>query len=82
MWGKSLIIKIHSPRIHRTSTWEEGGFVHYEEKVEGQVIQARSDSFNDHFSQARLFWNSMTHPEKKHITDAFIFEVGKVKSAD
>lgn len=65
-----------------TSTWKEGGYVHYAEKVEGRVIQARSDSFQDHFSQARLFWNSMTKPEKEHITDAFIFEVGKVNSAD
>lgn len=63
-----------------TSTAKEGGFVHYEEKVEGRVIQARSDSFKDHFSQARLFWNSMSPPEKKHIIDAFSFEVGKVKS--
>jgi catalase len=64
----------------KTSTAKEGGFVHYQEKVEGRVIQARSDSFKDHFSQARLFWNSMTPPEKKHIRNAFIFEVGKVKS--
>ena len=63
-----------------TSTEEEGGYVHYEEKVEGRKIQARSDSFKDHFSQARLFWNSMTLPEKKHIVDAFSFEVGKVKN--
>ncbi|WP_421102390.1 catalase [Sporosarcina psychrophila] len=62
-----------------TSTEEEGGFVHYQEKVEGRKIQARSNSFSDHFSQARLFWNSMTLPEKKHIVDAFSFEVGKVK---
>jgi catalase len=63
-----------------TSTAKEGGFVHYAEKVEGRIIQARSDSFKDHFSQARLFWNSMSPPEKQHITDAFIFEVGKVNS--
>lgn len=63
-----------------TSTAKEGGFVHYEEKVEGRIIQARSDSFKDHFSQARLFWNSMSAPEKRHIIDAFIFEVGKVNS--
>nr|WP_225941947.1 catalase [Sporosarcina limicola] len=63
-----------------TSTAAEGGFVHYAEKVEGRIIQARSDSFKDHFSQARLFWNSMTLPEKQHITEAFIFEVGKVQS--
>ncbi|MDN4608490.1 catalase [Sporosarcina highlanderae] len=65
-----------------TSSWKEGGYVHYAEKVEGRVIRERSDSFLDHFSQARLFWNSMTKPEKEHITDAFIFEVGKVNSAD
>jgi len=65
-----------------TSTAKEGGFVHYAEKVEGRIIQARSDSFKDHFSQARLFWNSMTPPEKQHIIDAFIFEVGKVQSLD
>ncbi len=63
-----------------TSTAKEGGFVHYAEKVEGRIIQARSESFKDHFSQARLFWNSMSPPEKQHITDAFIFEVGKVNS--
>ncbi|KAA0964816.1 catalase [Sporosarcina sp. ANT_H38] len=63
-----------------TSTEDEGGFVHYQEKVEGRKIQARSESFSDHFSQARLFWNSMTLQEKKHIVDAFSFEVGKVKN--
>ncbi|AXI00494.1 catalase [Sporosarcina sp. PTS2304] len=62
-----------------TSTEEDGGFVHYQEKVEGRKIQARSDSFKDHFSQARLFWNSMSSAEKQHIINAFSFEVGKVK---
>lgn len=65
-----------------TSTAKEGGFVHYAEKVEGRVIQGRSESFKDHFSQARLFWNSMSPPEKQHIIDAFSFEVGKVNSRD
>lgn len=63
-----------------TSTAREGGYVHYEEKVEGRVIQGRSPSFNDHFSQARLFWNSMSPPEKQHIINAFIFELSKVES--
>lgn len=61
-----------------TSASKEGGFVHYAQKVEGRVIQARSESFKDHFSQARLFWNSMSPPEKQHIINAFSFEVGKV----
>ncbi|KOS67160.1 catalase [Lysinibacillus contaminans] len=59
---------------------EEGGYAHYEEKIEGRKVRARSESFKDHFSQARLFWLSMTDIEKKHIIDAFSFEVGKVKN--
>lgn len=61
-----------------TTSEEDGGYVHYYEKVDGHKIQARSDSFKDHFSQARLFWNSMSDPEKEHIIAAFSFEVGKV----
>ncbi|HLS08880.1 catalase [Lentibacillus sp.] len=63
-----------------TSSPEEGGYTHYQEKVDGHIIQARSNSFKDFFSQARLFWNSMSPVEKKHIIDAFSFEVGKVNS--
>ena len=59
---------------------EEGGYVHYQEKVEGRKVRERSESFRDHFSQASLFWNSMSKPEKKHIIDAYRFELGKVKS--
>ncbi|MGO1058727.1 catalase [Planococcus sp. FY231025] len=56
---------------------EEGGFEHYQEKVEGRKVRARSESFSDHFSQAKLFWNSMSAPEKKHIIEAYSFELGK-----
>ena len=59
---------------------EEGGYEHYQEKVDGRKIRARSESFTDHFSQATLFWNSMSPAEKRHIIDAFSFELGKVKS--
>ncbi|MGE6489707.1 catalase [Paenisporosarcina sp. NPDC076898] len=65
-----------------TSSPEEGGFEHYQEKVEGRKVRNRSDSFRDHFSQATLFWNSMSDIEKEHIIDAFSFEVGKVKNKD
>ncbi len=58
---------------------QEGGYAHYQERVEGNKIRARSDSFKDHFSQATMFWNSMSGPERQHIIDAFSFEVGKVK---
>jgi catalase len=54
------------------------GYIHYAENVSGRKIRQRSDSFKDHFSQATLFWNSMSDPEKVHIIKAFHFEVGKV----
>ncbi|CAN5476571.1 catalase [soil metagenome] len=56
-----------------------GGYVHHAEKVDGHKIRERSDSFKDHFSQATLFWNSMSEPEKHHIVKATHFELGKVK---
>ncbi len=62
-----------------TSSPEEGGYEHYQEKVEGRKVRNRSDSFREHFFQATLFWNSMSLPEKDHIVDAFSFEIGKVK---
>ncbi len=36
-----------------------------------------SATFEDHFSQPRLFWRSMTPVEKDHIVDAYSFELGK-----
>jgi catalase len=61
---------------------EEGGYVHYMEKVEGRKIRDRSESFRDFFSQAKLFWNSLSQPEKKHLVNATHFELGKVESKE
>ncbi len=58
------------------------GFTSYAERVDGQKIRERSKSFMDHYSQARLFWNSMTNTEKTHIIKALRFELGKVKMED
>ena len=55
----------------------EGGFEHYQEKMEGRKVRTRSESFKDHFSQTKLFWNSMSRPEKEHIIKAYSFELGK-----
>lgn len=63
-----------------TAPQEARGYVHYQEKIEGHKIRKRSKSFQDHFSQATLFWNSMSPVEKKHIVSAFHFEIGKVDS--
>ncbi|WP_246942924.1 catalase [Bacillus pinisoli] len=59
---------------------EEGGYVHYPEKVEGYKVKAISDSFKDFFSHARLFWNSLSPVEKQHVIEAFSFELAKVES--
>lgn len=59
---------------------EAGGFKSYQERIDARKVRARSDSFRDHFSQARLFYNSQSEPERNHMVDAFSFELGKVKS--
>ncbi|TDG35392.1 catalase [Pedobacter changchengzhani] len=61
---------------------KDGGFVSYNERIDARKIRARSRSFFDHFSQAKLFFNSQSEPEKNHIIDAFSFELGKVKSVE
>jgi catalase len=58
------------------------GYVHHAEKVDGQKIRDRSESFRDFFSQARLFYNSQTEAEKMHLLSAFHFELGKVESME
>jgi catalase len=58
----------------------EGGFVSYHERIDAQKVRARSQSFFDHFSQATLFFNSQSMPEKNHIINAFRFELGKLET--
>ncbi|MHA3021904.1 catalase [Mycobacterium sp. BMJ-28] len=53
-------------------------FRHYTERVEGHKIRQRADSFKDYYSQAKLFWQSMSEVEADHIVDGFAFELGKV----
>jgi catalase len=59
-----------------------GGFISYGEKLQGHKVRARSESFFDHFSQAALFWNSQSDPEKDHLVQALCFELGKVEVPD
>ena len=59
---------------------DEGAFRHYAERVDGHTIRKRSPSFEDHYSQATLFYNSMSEPEREHIADALSFELGKVET--
>ncbi|MDQ3019348.1 MAG: catalase [Bacteroidota bacterium] len=58
----------------------DGGFTSYTERIDAKKIRARSKSFFDHFSQAKLFFNSQSQTEKNHIISALTFELGKLKS--
>lgn len=62
-----------------TTPPEEGGYAHYPAKVEGHLIRKRSESFNDYYSQPRIFWNSLTPVEKQHTIDGLSYQVGSVK---
>ncbi len=55
-----------------------GGFVTHPQVLEGRKVRERGEKFFDHFSQATLFWNSQSEPEKRHIVQAFQFELGKL----
>jgi len=60
---------------------KDGGFSSFNERVDAHKVRERSESFNDHFGQAKLFFNSQTDEEKSHIVKALRFELGKVKSS-
>lgn len=57
----------------------EGGFTSFTERIDAKKIRGRSKSFFDFFSQATLFFNSQSEPEKRHLTDALRFELSKVE---
>ena len=58
---------------------EQGAYRHFPEKVTGEKVRKRAESFQDHFSQAGLFFRSMSKPEREHIILALQFELGKVE---
>lgn len=56
---------------------DAGVYRHYTEKVEGAKIRKRAGSFQDHYSQARLFLHSLADWERDHLVAGFRFELGK-----
>ncbi|WP_428515086.1 catalase [Roseovarius sp.] len=54
------------------------GFTSYPAEEAGSKQRVRSETFADHYSQARQFYLSQTDVEKEHIADAFVFELSKV----
>jgi len=45
---------------------------------QGDKLRIRPELFADHFSQARLFWKSLTDSERAHVASSFTFELSKV----
>ncbi|MEP9354662.1 catalase [Xanthobacter sp. KR7-65] len=56
------------------------GFRSFREEIQGPKVRLRAESFADHYSQARQFFNSQTVPEQKHIAMALTFELSKVEN--
>jgi catalase len=54
------------------------GFVSFPEPIASDKLRGKPEKFADHYSQARLFWNSQTPYEKAHIVRGFRFELSKV----
>ena len=80
---------MHNPKgraNYEPNSWgEEGGprenpeigFASYPERVQGGKQRTRSETFADHYSQARQFWISQTATEQDHIAAAYTFELSK-----
>ncbi|MEU1775304.1 catalase [Streptomyces sp. NPDC012842] len=57
---------------------DTGAFIEVPTEVPAaRKVRDAAASFDDHFSQARLFWLSMSPTEREHIVAAYTFELGK-----
>ncbi|KAL4952033.1 catalase B [Aspergillus filifer] len=57
-----------------------GFFTAPDRKASGNLVRAKSSTFEDVWSQPRLFWNSLIPAEKQFIVNAMRFENANVKS--
>jgi catalase len=57
----------------------ENGFRSFPSEEGGTKLRQRSESFADHYSQARQFYISQTKVEQNHIASALVFELSKVE---
>ncbi len=56
------------------------GFTTHPQPTAGAKVRERSETFSDHYSQARMFFRSMTPTEQAHIINALNFELSKVET--
>ncbi|MEC5387412.1 catalase [Uliginosibacterium sp. H3] len=56
------------------------GFTSFPQPIAEDKVRGKPELFADHYSQARLFWESQTPAEKQHIAAAFRFELTRVQT--
>ena len=54
-------------------------FIHHPQPVDGVKERVQPASFDDHYTQAALFWNSLSDTEQDHVVGAFTFELSKLQ---
>ena len=59
---------------------DDTAYVHPPQQVTGEKVKLRPASFDDHYSQATMFYRSLTDIERDHIVGAFSFELAKCVS--
>lgn len=70
----------HQP-AQANQTVGKGFFTAPNRKASGSLVREISPSFNDHWSQPRQVWNSLTPAEKQITVNSLRFEVSKVSSS-
>ncbi len=83
---------MHNPKgrvNYEPNSWGEGprespdaGFRSFPAQESGEKLRVRSETFADHYSQARQFYISQTDVEQQHIAAALTFELSKCERVD
>ncbi|NNG35182.1 catalase [Nakamurella aerolata] len=60
-----------------TASTAEGAFIDIPTEVHGAKVRELSESFEDHYTQCRLFYASLGEVEKQHVIAAYTFELAK-----
>lgn len=56
------------------------GYKSFPEPITEDKVRGNPELFSDHYSQARLFWQSQSPDEQTHIINAFRFELTRVQT--
>jgi catalase len=88
--GHMAVVNLKSRVNYEPNSWggelggpresPERGFNSYPAEEAGPKQRVRSETFADHYSQARQFYRSQTEVEQEHIAAAFTFELSKVEA--